>query len=69
LQKNGGQEAQIIDRIKKAAAGMGKIWGLGRRKFGGDWRRRLWLFDRLVWMVLSYGEIWGWKEREGVERK
>lgn len=27
------------------------------------------LFDRLVWTVLGYGaEIWGWKEREGMER-
>jgi len=69
LQTNGGQEAQVKDRIRKAAAGMGKIWGLGKRKFGGDWGRRLWLFDRLVWTVLSYGvEIWGWKEREGMER-
>lgn len=26
------------------------------------------LFDRLVWMVLSYGvEIWGWKEKEKME--
>jgi len=29
----------------------------------------LWLFDRLIWTVLSYRvEIWGWKEREGIER-
>lgn len=27
------------------------------------------LFDRLVWMVMGYGvEIWGWKEREKLER-
>jgi len=45
LQRNGGQEAQVRDRIKRAAAGMGKIWGLGKRMFGGDWGRRLWLFD------------------------
>lgn len=30
--------------------------------------RSVWLFDALVWTVMSYGvEIWGWKER-GVER-
>jgi len=70
LQRNEGQKAQIRDRIKRAAKrGMGKIWRVGRRKFGGDWGRRLWLFDRLVWTLLSYGvEIWGWKEREGVKR-
>jgi len=48
---------------------MGIIWGLGKRRFRGDWRRRIWLFDKLIWTVLSYGEeVWGWKEREGIER-
>lgn len=29
----------------------------------------IWIFDRLVWTVLRYGmELWGWKEREGIER-
>jgi len=69
LQRNGGQEAHIRERIKRTAAVMGEIWGRGRRKFGKDWSRRLWLFDRLIWTVLSYGvEIWGWKEREGIEK-
>jgi len=27
------------------------------------------MFDKLVWTVVGYGvEIWGWKERERVER-
>lgn len=48
---------------------MGQVWGIGKRKFGADWERRLWIFDRLVWTVMGYGiEIWGWKEREGLER-
>ncbi|XP_024875959.1 trichohyalin-like, partial [Temnothorax curvispinosus] len=69
FQRNGGQEAQIREKIKKAAAVMGKVWGIGKRRFGKDWGKRLWLFDRLVWTVLSYGaEIWGWREREGIER-
>jgi len=69
LQRNGEQEAHIRERIKRAAAVMGEVWGIGRRKFGKDWSGRLWLFDRLIWTVLSYGvEIWGWKEREGIER-
>lgn len=39
------------------------------QKNGSDWRRRVWLFDALVWTVVKYGvEIWGWKEREEVER-
>lgn len=48
---------------------LGQVWGIGKRRFGGDWGKRIWLFDRLIWSVMSYGvEIWGWKEREGIER-
>ncbi|XP_071577986.1 uncharacterized protein [Temnothorax nylanderi] len=65
LQRNGGQEAHVKERVKKAAAVMGKVWGIGKRRFGKDWGRRLWLFDKLVWTVMGYGvEIWGWEERE-----
>lgn len=32
-------------------------------------KRRLWIFDKLMWTVLGYGaEIWGWEEREEMER-
>ncbi|EZA53581.1 hypothetical protein X777_06937 [Ooceraea biroi] len=42
---------------------------MGKRMFKGDWGKRIWLFDRLVWSVISYrAEVWGWKEREEVER-
>lgn len=48
---------------------MEQVWGIGKRRCKGEWSRRLWLFDRLVWTVVSYGvEIWGWKEREEIER-
>ena len=34
------------------------------RLFGKDCERRIWLFDRLMLTMLSYGaKIWGWKER------
>lgn len=47
---------------------MGQVWGIGKRIFGKDWGRRLWLFDKLVLAVVSYGvEVWGWKDREKVE--
>src|SRR5580765_19665 len=47
---------------------LGQIWGIGKRKFGKDLGRRIWLFDTLVWTVLGYGaEVWGWREREKVE--
>lgn len=70
LQSNGGQEEteHIKDRVKKGAAVMGSMWGLEKRRFTRDWGKRVWLFDVLVWSVVSYGaEIWGWKGREGVE--
>lgn len=69
FKKNGGQEAHIKDRIKKAAAVMKEAWGIGRRKFEKIWERKMWLFDTLVWTVMGYGaEVWGWKERQEMER-
>ncbi|KAL6418256.1 hypothetical protein ACFW04_012239 [Cataglyphis niger] len=69
MQRNGGQEAQIKDRLRKGAAVMSQVWGIGKRKFKNDWRRRLWLFDKLVWTVMGYGvEIWGWRERKELEK-
>lgn len=69
MQKNGGQEAHIKERVKKAAAVMGRVWGIGKKRYGRDWGKRLWMFDRLVWTVMGYGvEIWGWKERDSIER-
>lgn len=41
LQRNGRQEAHIKDRIKRAAAMMGQIWGIGKRRFGREWGKRL----------------------------
>jgi len=59
----------VKDRGRKAAAVIGQVWGIGKRRFGKDWRQRLWLFNRLVWTVMGYGvEVWGWKEREGLEK-
>lgn len=46
-----------------------QVWRIGKKRFKGDWGSRVWLFDRLVWSVINYGvEVWGWMEREGIER-
>jgi len=45
---NGRQDGHIRERVRKGAAVMGHVWGIRKRKFGKDWGRRLWLFDRLV---------------------
>lgn len=51
------------ERVRKAMVVMKEVWGIGKRRFGGDWKRRMWLFDRLVCTVMMYGaEVWGWKE-------
>lgn len=69
MRKNGEQEAQIKNRLKKGAAVMSQVWEIRKRKFKEDWDRRLWLFNKLIWIVVGYGvEIWGWKEREELER-
>lgn len=53
---------------KKVAAVMAQIWGIGERKFGGDWERRMMMFNVLVKSIFMYGvEIWGWEEREKLE--
>ncbi|XP_011859447.1 PREDICTED: golgin subfamily A member 6-like protein 22, partial [Vollenhovia emeryi] len=52
--RNGKQDAQVWDRIRRAAAVMGQVWGIGKRRWGGDWGKRMW-FDKLVWTVMGYG--------------
>ncbi|XP_050452139.1 probable multidrug resistance-associated protein lethal(2)03659 [Cataglyphis hispanica] len=57
---------QIRDRLRKGAAVMSQVWGIGKRKFKNDWGKRLWLFDKLV---MGYGvEIWEWRERKELEK-
>jgi len=40
LQRNEDQEAHIKDRVRRAVAAVGQVWGIGKRKFGRDWERR-----------------------------
>jgi len=46
-----------------------KVWGLGERMCRNDFTTRWDLFKYLVQSVISYGvEIWGWEEREELEK-
>lgn len=36
FQRNGGQEAQVRDKVEKVAVVMGQIWGIGKKRFGKD---------------------------------
>jgi len=47
---------------------MRKVWGLGKRLFKDDFRRRIMLFRYLVMGIIMYGvEIWSWMERGELE--
>ncbi|XP_018393041.1 PREDICTED: uncharacterized protein LOC108772084, partial [Cyphomyrmex costatus] len=73
ITRYGGEKEQVRDRIRKATIAMGWVWGYGERKFKGDVRWRLKLFDSIVKGILYYGvEIWGyreWKEVEALQEK
>jgi hypothetical protein len=60
--------ARVRELVKKANKIIGAVWGIGERKFGHDFRRRIMMFDSLVKSVMMYGaEIWRWREQEGLE--
>lgn len=48
---------------------MAQIWGIGERKFGENFDRRIMiLFNIMVKSIMLYGvEIWGWREWREVE--
>lgn len=48
FQANRKQKAHVKERVKRAASIMGQVWRIGKRRYGRDWGRRIWLFDRLV---------------------
>lgn len=66
--KNNRDDTHIREVTKKAAGIMAQVWGIGERKFGGDWERRMMMFNVLVKSIFMYGvEIWGWEERKKLE--
>lgn len=66
--KNNRDKAHIREVTKKAAGVMAQIWGIGERKFKGDWERRMMMFNVLVKSIFMYGvEIWKWQERGKLE--
>lgn len=38
---NGKQDGQIRERMRKEAAVLGQIWRIEKRRFGGNWGKRL----------------------------
>lgn len=73
MTKCGGEKEHVRERIRRARVAMGWIWSYGERKFKGDVKWKLKLFDSIVKGILFYGvEVWGyreWKEVEAVQEK
>lgn len=47
------------ERTRRAATVMSQVWGIEKRRFGRDWGRKVWMFDKLMRTVLRYGvESW-----------
>lgn len=65
----GNHKDHITELKKKGNIAIRKVWGLGERKFKGDYRKRKMLFDYLVKGVMCYAvEIWGWCEYKELEK-
>jgi len=64
FRRNEGQEAQMEERVRKAMAVMGQVWEIGKRRFGGNWERRLKLFDWLVGSVVGLEQKYGGRRNE-----
>jgi hypothetical protein len=61
-------KAHIREKVRKANKAVGGVWGIGGRKWGGDFWRRLMMLESMRESILMHGaEIWGWKEQEDRE--
>jgi len=55
MQKNGGAEKHIEERLRRAVIAMKQTWSIGERLFKEDFVRRVKMFDALVGSVALYG--------------
>jgi hypothetical protein len=61
-------EAHIIEIVRKGNKVVGCVWGIEERKWRGEFRRSMMMFQSLIESILMYGAaIWGWKEPKEVE--
>lgn len=68
MQKNGGVEKHIKDRMRRAMIAMKMVWSIGERIFKDDYQRRMKMFGALVESIALYGaEVWERKKRELIE--
>jgi len=69
LNREGNYREHLKDLVRKGRMAVRKVWGLGEKVCRNDFMRRWTFFKYLVQSVISYGvEIWGWEEREELEK-
>ncbi|XP_018397774.1 PREDICTED: golgin subfamily A member 6-like protein 1 [Cyphomyrmex costatus] len=61
LQKNGGSEKHIKERIKRATVAMKRTWSIGERIFKDNFERRIKMFNSLVESIALYGAELDWR--------
>jgi hypothetical protein len=49
------KEPRIREIVRKANKAVGCVWGKAERKWGGDFRRRMMMFESLIESILMYG--------------
>jgi len=69
MQKNGGAEKHMKERLRRVVIAMKQTWSIGERLFKEDFVRRVKMFNALVGSMALYGaEIWGWKKEEKLDK-
>jgi len=61
LQRNNGTERHIKKTVRKTISAMKQIWSIKQRKFAGDLKRRICIFDHLVSfksIIMHEAKIW-----------
>lgn len=65
IQKNGGAEKHIAERMRRAMVAMKQTWSIGERIFADDYERRIKMFN----VSGKHGSIRGSDERWGNEER
>jgi hypothetical protein len=48
-------KAHLREMVRKANEVVGCVWGIGEKKCGGDFKRRMMMFESMVESILMYG--------------
>ena len=68
FQSSGKWVKHVREGVKKAQVLMRLVWGIGERMLRDDFKKRMFMFDRLIVGVLLYGaEMFGWIECQEME--